>query len=221
MNTEESTNNDHHHRKVIIPVLLVFILMLSSSAGCVDKTIIEDIVEKVEGEDESNYVWKELINVKGNFIVSANTNSDPDYVMIGTKVIENITNTNQNPQQTTTNLKMILNEENLSMEKRIVTFRIKEDTRNLNIELKGIFNTFLGEDGPSGGYMELTIINPDGGARVEEMTQFSNEDDYTYPQTPIAGEWTLELQGIGLQSFGAALYSGEYELRVRAEEPKE
>ncbi len=221
MKTEDSTDNDYSRHRVIIPVLLVFIVLLSSSAGCVDKTIIEDIVEKVEGEDDSNYIWKELIKVQGSFVVSANANTDPDYQKITTKIIENISNTNQNPQQTAENLRMIMNEENLSMEKRIITFRIKEETRNLNIELKGIFNTFLGEAAPSGGYMELTIINPDGGARVEEITQFSEEDDYTYPQTPIAGEWTLELQGIGLQSLGAALYSGEYELRVRAEEPKD
>ena len=218
MSNSGSSNKKNHQHRASIPALLIILIVLTSSAGCIDKGIMEGIVEKVEGDDEPDYVWKVLITDEGNFRIRPNENADPDYQAIAIKIIENVTTPGQ---QTPTNLKKIMNEENISMEKMIIEFFVVENTHNLNIELKGIFKTQFGEDAPSGGYMELTIIDPNDKTTVEEIPQYEEEHTNTYPQTPVAGKWTIELQGLGLQSPFDLFYSGKYVITIRVEEPKD
>lgn len=205
--------------RALIPALLILIVTISSSTGCIDKGIVDSLVEIVEGDDGPGYVWESLLSEKGNFVLEAEGDTDPDFPTIIRKVTENITSFD--PTQTLTNMKKIMNEENLSMRKYPFTFYVIEGTRNLNIELTGIFKTSVGESAPAAGYMEITIINPLGKSDTIEITQFQEEDKYIYPYDPISGKWVVELQGLGLQSPADLVYSGEYIITVRAEMPKE
>ena len=200
-------------------LLFIFLITFSATAGCIDQGIVNDVVDKVKGEEEPIYVWRILLSDSGSFTVSPNPNTNPDYEEIARKIVENVTNPT-NPQQMVVNLKKILDEENLTMNKRTYTFFVINGSRNLNIELEGIFKTLLGDSAPSGGYMEITIRNPQGSSQLYTITQFQQDQKYTYPQIPQPGKWTIELQGIGFQAPASLIYSGEYIITVRAEEPK-
>ncbi len=202
-----------------ISLFLIIIITFSTSAGCVDRGIVNDVVTKVKGNQEPVYVWRVLLSDKGSFTVSPNPNTNPDYQEIARKIVENVTNPS-NPEQMVTNMKKILDEENLTMNKRTYTFFVINGTRNLNIEIEGIFKTFLGDTAPSGGYMEVTIKGPDGHSNLYTITQFQQDQKYTYPQAPAPGKWTVEVQGIGFQAPASLIYSGEYSIIARAEEPK-
>jgi hypothetical protein len=215
MSSVKSKEKQRSRQRALIPALLVLILTLSSSAGCIDKGIVRSIVEKVEGDDEPDYVWKVILTAEGNFVVEPEGDTDIDYMAVATKIGENMTNFD--PQ----NLKKIMNEENISMKKRIVKFPVIANTYNLIIELDGIFKIGIGNDIHSAGYMELTIIQPGGKSYIHEIYQNQETEKHMYPQTPIPGEWTLELQGLGVQSPGDILYSGRYVISIRVEEPKE
>ncbi len=213
------TEKDGKNRlTVLLPALLIMIV-ISSSAGCIDKGIVDSIVEKVEGDTGPDFVWEYLLQEEGNFILEPEDGTDPDFQQIASKVAGNITN--PDPTQTIDNMKKIMNEENLSMRKYIYKFPVFEGTRILNIELTGIFKISGGSSEASAGYMELTIIDPDGRSDREDITQFQERKVYTYAQDPIPGEWKLELQGFGLQSPFDNIYSGEYIISARAEMPKE
>jgi len=209
--------------RTLVSVLLVIVITMSSSVGCIDKGIVDSLVELVEGDDGPDYVWEQLppFPKSGNFVLEPEGDSDIDYLSILTKVAENMSNFD--PTQTPINMKKIMNEENVSMRKFRFTFFVVEATYNLNIELTGIFSTSIMEDVLSGGYMELTIIYPDDsdrGSVTEELTQIGKEDNYVFPQEPFPGKWVIELQGIGLQSPADVIYSGGYVISVRAEMPK-
>jgi hypothetical protein len=213
-------NGKRSRARSLIPALLIIIVTLSSSAGCIDKGIAHSLADFIEGDDGPDYVWEPLLDKKGDFELRSETNTDPDYVRIATKIGENLTN--YDPTQTPLNLKKVMNEENISMVKESFTFYVVQGTKNLNIEVTGTFKTSVGENGPSGGYMEITIIKPDGTSETMEIAQlFTETKSYTYPQEPMDGTWKIELQGLGLQSPFNLIYSGEYEVLVRAEMPKE
>jgi len=127
------------------------------------------------------------------------------------KLLENISDPSQS---TPVDFKTILNEENLSMQKKIYKDIVVEKTRNLNFELTAIFKTALGDSALSGGYMEITIINPDGHIFVEEINQIGGVQKYIFPRSPVPGSWTIELQGFGFQSPASVIYSCGYELTV-------
>ena len=204
----------------VIPVFLVVIIAFSSSAGCIDKGIADSLVEIVEGDDGSGYVWDYLLEPQeGTFIIEPEDESEVDIGSIAEKVFDNISSLD--PAQTITNFKVILNEENLSMVTFPFSFYVIEGTRTLNIELIGIFKTATGDPDWTGGWMELTIIRPEGGSSTEEITQYRERQVYTLPYDPIPGIWELELQGTGMQSPGNLVYSGEFIISVRAEIPKD
>ena len=199
-------------------MFMVIIIMASSTGGCIDKGILDGIVELVEGDDGSGYVWQPLLERNGIFLIEPSDDDEIDPVRLTTKVLQNLTNSD--PTQIASNMRKIMNEENLTMRKYIFPFIVVEETRNVNIQLIGIFKTSLGNNAPNAGYMELTIINPEGDKRLEPITQLQERQQYTYAQVPIPGKWTIELQGIGLQPPLNLIYSGEWSIAVRAESPR-
>lgn len=203
------------HLRAVIPVCLVIIIIFSTSAGCIDKGIADSLVDLVNQDDGPGYVWEPLLEKSGIFILEPNPDAEIDPVSIATKVAENISNLD--PVQTVENLKVIMNEENLSMHKYQYSFYVFENTRVMNVELVGTFVTSIGSGTQSGGYMELTIINPRDKSQTYPITQLGEKQMYTYAQEPEEGEWKLELQGVGLQPPGDLIYSGKWDLSVRAE----
>ena len=205
--------------RAVIPVFLVIILTFSTTAGCIDKGVIDSLAAFVEGDDGPGYVWEPLLEERGNFIIEPNDSGEVDLMSIATKVAENLSNLD--PAQAINNMKVIMNEEDISMRKYVFTFYVIEGTRNLNIELIGTFMTSVGDYAESPGYMELTIIDPQDKSETHENVQIQDQQMYIYAQDPIEGEWKLELQGLGLQSPADLIYSGKYDLAVRAEMLKE
>jgi hypothetical protein len=205
--------------RAILPVFLVIIIAISSSAGCIDKGVAHSIVDVIDNDTGPGYVWEFILDVNGKFIIEPSSTTSVDPQQIGTKIIENISSLD--PAQTIENIRKIMNEENLTMKKYEHTFYVVEDTKTLNVELLGIFATSGGDNAPSAGLMEITIIDPEGRSERQQINQFQERQMYTFAQTPTPGEWEIEMQGFGLRSPLDIFYSGEYELSVRAEMPRD
>lgn len=220
MSNSKSDKDSKSGFRALFPVLLILIVTMSSTAGCIDKGIVDSLVDIVDGDDGPELVWEPILTKEGNFRLDVEDDFDIERIpVIAIKIVENLSD--PDPTQTPLNLKKVMNEENISMETITESFYVVEGTKNLNVELTGIFVTSGGDNAPSGGYMEITIEDPNGGRYVEELTQFEEENNYIFPQEPIPGKWTVELQGLGLQSPGDLIYSGRYILNVRAQMPKE
>jgi hypothetical protein len=203
----------------ILPLCLVIVLIFSTTAGCIDEGVADSLIDIVDGNNGSGYVWDTLLAQNGSFTLEPNDDTEIDAVRIATKVAENITSLD--PAHAIENMKIIMNEENLSMKKYSYPFFVPRSTRILNIELIGTFVTSIGIGTQSAGYMELTIHDPDGRTQTYQITQLREEQMFIYSQEPLKGEWELELQGVGLQSPGNLLYSGMWDLSVRAEMQKD
>lgn len=198
-----------------IGILIIPLLLVISSTGCIDVYLIKDVLNKIEGEEEIIYVWREKLNVEDNFEITLNgsTPTLQDMERIINKIYENVTKGNVN------NFQKILQEENIVFKKDIYDFFVIKGTRTLTLEITATWEGWL--VGTQGfGYFEITVRHE--GKIVLEESYPSTEKEFTktIPLSANPGNWSVEIGGTGGPGLLINAYKGQYELLVKAYEPK-
>ena len=187
---------------------MVTILFLS--VGCIDVPAMNGLIDRIVPEEEKNYQALDVSNVEGNFAPDPEQDSD-GYV----QALEEFINDPLQFQQTL---------QNLSWEDNVHTFRIESEWQarfvilllTVNYDAPGGTDP---SDGPA-GTVDISIKDPNGKEHGEgyEMVFWGQMiQDRPYLLPPIYGTWTVTISGSGLEGFGAAIYSGNYQMKVESE----
>lgn len=197
-------------------ILLITLLLIVSSSGCIDVYLIQDVLNKMTGEDETTYIWAEKLKEEGFFEMNLNgtTLSPEDIIRIINKMYTNITN------GTITNIQKIVQEENIVLKKDKYDFYVIRDTNTLLLEITVDWSGYImGTLG--GGRFEITLKHEEKIILQESYNLGEKHFTKTIPITPNPGNWTIEIGGTGGSMYLSTFYQGEYQLLVKAYEPKE
>ncbi len=219
-----SDKGDFHSHFRLFAVMSSLLFLLSGSAGCLDVELVRDIVNELDGEDEIEPKWKDLLVANGKFDLNVELPPDPtEWLPIGQRIYEKLyTNLSDPGPESPQKVRQVLNEEGVSMKEDKHTFVVPPRSEVVSFYYSVTFTSTLSSE--RAGYFEMTIKKPDGSTFlfIERAVYGTDKVEATTPLSTDPGLWSVEIAGTGFSQFGLSdAYSGEYNFQARAKVRKD
>ena len=190
--------------------LALAVAVMFLSIGCIDIPAMNGLMDRIVPEEEKTYSTFEVWKTEGNF--APDPDQDQETILEAAEEILREPLEFQKPIQ------------NLSWEINTHEFIIESewDAKYVELVLNVTYKILGGNqpgEGPA-GTLDFSLIDPTGGEHGDgyEIVTWNNQiNERLFVLPPIYGTWTIFISGSGFEGVSGAVYSGEYDIKVKSE----